>query len=191
MASRDVLGRQAAGQDDAAARARSSRAIDQSIVCPVPPRLHGIVRVERAPSRAGTRAASRAPSRRARATALIARPVEVRVALGVSSPCSCTASSPTSSAIAADLVRRLIDEHADARDERRQRGDDRRAALRRRSTRGLPGQNTKPIARRAQRRPPAARPRGVVMPQIFTRIMAAVTRHAAPRQRRRPDRRCA
>ena len=88
----------------------------------------------------------------------------------------------------AHVVRLGIDEQPDDRHERRQRRHDRARASRPSTTRGVPGQNTRPIASapaRAAATPSSTR----VMPQILTRVRMLMARRSCERQHDRPARR--
>ena len=157
----DVVRRQPAGEQHRARRARSPRRR--------PSRSSGRCR-RAAPDRARRAAASSRAGQR-RSAGLVASPSGTRLDDrpldspraydGVSSPCSCTAPSPTSAATPFTCVGRLIHEHADGR----RRTAAARATIARARCgsmkRGLSGQNTNPSAPapsadRRLARPPAA-----------------------------------
>ena len=148
IASRDVVGRQAAGQHDAPRCARAPRPRVQSTVRPVPPRRTGSARIEQQrragrprrrprprPSPSADRLEHRASQRRGIAGGLVA--VQLHRARARRLDDAADARPPA-----------RFDEHADRRHERRQRARRSRAPRPASMARGLSGQNTKPERRR-------------------------------------------
>ena len=88
-----------------------------------------------------------------------------------------------------DVLRRLIDEHADRRHERRQRRDDRARRVRVDEARAAAARR-RSRARRRRARTRAARPRAGVMPQTLTRV-ASCARAVPGAPRRDPAARSA
>ena len=163
----DVVRRQAAGQQDRAARA--------AIRPPRPSRSSGRCR-RAAPGRARRAAASSAPA----TPSIAASPAPT-------APPSSTGrrhrrrvrrrfvavqlhgAEPHQARDAVHVVERLIHEHADRRDERRQRRDDRARAVRIDEARAVRPED-EPERAGARPRPPPRASSSRVMPQIFTSI---------------------